>query len=41
LIFGLGTFWHSNGDIFKGEFVKEQAEGLGIYIHADGKEYRG
>ena len=34
-------FFHSNGDIYSGEFVNSKAEGYGIYISQDNEECEG
>lgn len=34
--FGLGQFFHTNGDIFEGNFQSDKANGKGIYRHKSG-----
>jgi hypothetical protein len=38
---GKGTFWHTSGDIYVGEFNQETMHGFGVYIHANGSRYEG
>ena len=38
---GQGTFWHSEGDIYTGEFKNDMANGYGEYTHINGSKYKG
>ena len=38
---GKGTFYHSNGDLFEGDFKRDKANGHGTYKHTSGMTYTG
>ena len=38
---GQGTFYHTNGDVFMGNFNNDKANGSGKYVHRDGQVYEG
>jgi len=33
---GKGKFYHSNGDIYEGNFYQNRSNGYGEYIHSNG-----
>jgi len=41
VITGLGKYTYSNGDIYKGEWKQNQADGKGIMIYVNGETYEG
>lgn len=38
---GKGTFWHTDGDRYEGEWKDDKANGYGIYYHGNGAKYEG
>ena len=38
---GQGKFHHVDGDVYDGEWEKDQANGIGTYYRADGSKYEG
>lgn len=38
---GQGTFWHAEGDVYRGEFRNDMANGYGEYTHINGSKYKG
>lgn len=41
LAHGIGKFFHTNGDVYDGEWKDDKAHGYGIYLHHDGASYEG
>ncbi len=38
---GKGKFYHTDGDLFEGDWIQDKANGFGVYIHAQGGRYEG
>jgi hypothetical protein len=38
---GYGRLFHSNGDVYFGDWKADKANGKGTYLHPDGTEYQG
>ena len=38
---GDGTFYWSDGRIYRGEYVNDQKEGFGVFTWSDGRSYDG
>jgi hypothetical protein len=38
---GEGTLYHSDGDVYEGQWYNDKARGFGIYTHSHGAKYVG
>jgi len=38
---GRGRLVHVDGDVYEGNWVNDQAEGYGVYLHKNGASYEG
>jgi hypothetical protein len=36
---GKGTFYHLDGDVYRGDWEDDKANGYGVYTHLNGSKY--